>query len=95
MKNDMNSIPMLRNMVQELFKTAPRVHLNVAISHPKVNLLNEEATITGVYNNIFTVEEFSGGNTKRHTLQYADLITRCVEIIELHLVWEETGKSRK
>ena len=39
--------------------------------------------ITGVYRHIFQVEEDSSGQPKRHALQYADVLTHDIELLDL------------
>ena len=72
----------VKRVIQEFYPSNSKVHPDVAAGHPKVNLVNEEATITGVYSNIFTVEEASGGCLKCHSLQYADIIIYAIAVAE-------------
>lgn len=65
--------------IETLYRTAPRVRLNIALSHSKV-VQDAEATIAGVYKHCFCVEERSCGTLQRHTFTYADLLTRRVEV---------------
>ena len=39
--------------------------------------------ITGAYRHIFQVEEDSSGQPKRHALQYADVLTHDIELLNL------------
>lgn len=73
----------LRRRVRALYESSPVVHLNVTLPRPKLILRDAEATITGVYNHIFQITESSTGTLRRHTISYADMITRRVEILEL------------
>lgn len=79
----MTSLDIIKNKIQRLYKTNPNIHINVAITSPKVNLKNEPVVIKGVYPHIFQIEERSSGSTKCHTLQYTDVLLHHIEIIEL------------
>ena len=46
-------------------------------------LSNVPVKITGVYRHIFQVEEDSSGQPKRHALQYADVLTHDIELLNL------------
>ena len=39
--------------------------------------------IISVYRHIFQVEEASPGQTKRHALQYTDVLTHSIELLDL------------
>jgi len=86
MSNDLNVI---KNGIKKLYLTHPDVHINVSITSPKVQLHNQPAKITDVYPSIFRVEENSGGVIKHHTIQYVDIITKNVEIMELNKLISE------
>ena len=73
----------IREKVQYLFETAPQIHMNVSITHPKVELQNAPAVIIGVYRNVFRIEETSTGIVRTHTLQYADMVTDRIKILEM------------
>ncbi len=73
----------VREKLKALFKLNPNVHINVSLSKPKLALKNEPVKITGVYQHIFQIEEYSTGVPVRYTLQYADLIIKRIEIVEL------------
>lgn len=66
--------------IKAQFESHPRIRINVAITHSKV-VQDADVTITGVYPHVFCVEENDAGTPLCHTFQYADLITRRVEII--------------
>lgn len=66
--------------IETLYRTCPRVHLNIALSHSKM-VQDAKATIVGVYRHCFCVEESSCGALQRHTFTYADLLTRRVEVL--------------
>lgn len=75
----MSDLDKLKQTISDLFHTDPHIHVNVSISRPKIHLVNQEATITNVYPNIFVIE--SGGN--QYTIKYLDLFTDAVEISEV------------
>lgn len=53
------------------------------LRQPKLRLSNVPVKITGVYRHIFQVEEASPGQTKRHALQYTDVLTHSIELLDL------------
>ena len=73
----------LKQGILHLYKTNPNIHIDVSISSPKISLKNAKATITGIYPNIFQITENSSGIQKSHTIQYVDIITKNVNILEL------------
>lgn len=79
----MNSLTAVKQRVSNLFKTHPNVHVNVSRNHPKVQLTNHPVTITGVYPNIFQLEDCSGDRPTTYVVQYVELMMGHVEIIEL------------
>lgn len=44
---------------------------------------NVPVKITSVYRHIFQVEEDSSGQSKRHALQYADVLTHDIELLDI------------
>ncbi len=80
---DMYSVDMARAKIKMLFERHPTVHVNVNLTHPKLNLQNVEIKIVGAYPHIFQIEEYTEGKPKRHTLQYTDVALNHIEIIEL------------
>ena len=79
----MSATDSIRLRIEQLYKTNPHVHLNVSLSHPKLTLVNVPAVILGVYPHIFRIEECCDGMPKCHTLQYSDVVTKRIEILEL------------
>ncbi len=73
----------IRTAIRTLMESAPHIHMDVNISRPKLKLEGAEATLTGVYPHFFIIEEKSCGTVRRHTLQYADVLTRRIVIAEL------------
>lgn len=79
----MNSLTAIKQGVANLFKMHPHIHINVSRNHPKVHLTNHPVTITGVYPNIFQLEDRSGDRPATYIVQYVELMMGQVEIIEL------------
>jgi len=79
----MTSLDIIKHKIQRIYKTNPNIHINIALTNPKVNLNGEPAVIKGVYSHIFQIEEYSTGSLKRHTLQYTDVLSHHIEIAEL------------
>lgn len=79
----MNSLDIIRSKIQKLYNNNPSIHINVAITRPKVILKNEPVVIKGIYPHIFQIEERSSGFPKTHTVQYSDVLLNHIEIIEL------------
>ncbi len=77
------SLELIKQQINMLYKTNPKVHLNVSLKKPKITFENIDATITGVYPHIFQIEEYTNGYAKKHTLQYADVVTDAIVILEL------------
>lgn len=79
----MTLLDIIKSGIERLYKTNPNIHINVTMSSPRINLKNEPVVIKGVYPHIFQIEEQSTGTSKRHTLQYTDVLMHRVEILEL------------
>ena len=79
----MTSLDIIKSKIQRLYKSNPNVHINVAITSPKINLKNEPVVIKGVYPHIFQIEEGSSRSPKCHTLQYTDVLLHHIDIVEL------------
>lgn len=79
----MTSLDIIKSKIQKIYKTNPNIHINIALTSPKVNLNGEPAVIKGVYSHIFQIEEQSTGSLKCHTLQYTDVLSHHIEIAEL------------
>jgi len=75
------SVEQIREQIRAMFDADPAVRITVQIPHSKV-VQDADVTIVGVYPHVFCVEEIVGGTPQRHTFQYADVITRRVEIGE-------------
>lgn len=73
----------IREKIKKLASSDPIIHINASLQSPRLTLKNAEAKITGIYKHLFLIEESSTGRIRRHTLQYTDILTNQVEIIEL------------
>ncbi len=79
----MHSLELIREQIKKLYNKNPVIHLNVSLKKPRIQLENTTATIKGVYPHIFQIEETINGKPKQHTLQYSDIITGNIVILEL------------
>lgn len=82
---DVNVIDSIRRKIYDLHKSKETIHINVSISRPRVNLENREVQIVGVYPHIFQIREIGAENHRVYTVQYVDVITKQVEILELEI----------
>lgn len=79
----MSEIQQIRQRILERYQREPKIRINVSMVKPKLQLNYVPVTITGVYAHIFQIEENSSGQAKRHTLQYTDVLTHNIEILDL------------
>ena len=79
----MNEIQQIRQHILERYRLDPKIRINVSLAKPKLRLNNVPVEITGVYANIFQIEEATDGQPRRHTLQYTDVLTHNIEILDL------------
>ena len=79
----MNEIQQIRQRILELYRHDPKIHINVSIAKPRLRLNDVPVKITGVYTNIFQIEETTDRTARRHTLQYTDVLTHNIEILDL------------
>lgn len=73
----------IRDQLKKLQGSGSTVHMDVNMNHPKLHLTNAAAKITGVYSHLFQIEEDSTGKIRKHTIQYNELLTKNVVILEL------------
>ena len=73
------TLEVIRTRLRERYERAPQVRITVQMPHTKV-VQDASVTITGVYPHVFCVEEIVGGTMQRHAFQYADVLTRRVEV---------------
>lgn len=86
----MNALNLIREKIQHQQKVNPRIHISFSTSHPKTTLKSITAIIQEIYPNVFRVKECDCPYPKYHTLQYADVLTKRIEILEFS---EKTSKS--
>ncbi len=80
----MDSLDSIKRKISYLYKNHPEIHVNISLGRPKISLQNDPAKIVGIYPNVFIIEESSSGSVKSHTLQYIDVLTKQIEIVELN-----------
>lgn len=74
----MATINEIRLKIQELYHDNPDIHIDVSMNRPRIHIVNQEATIKGVYKNVFQIK--TGGEC--HTLQYSDILIKRIRIAE-------------
>lgn len=79
----MTALDFIKNSVKKLYETNRDVHISISTLHPRVFVKNDPVKITGVYKNVFRIEEYSSGTPKSHTLQYTDILIKQVVIDEI------------
>ena len=80
----MNTLSLIKSQVMYLFKTNPKVHIDISNRSDRKHLANVPAIITAVYPNIFTARLKEDGIERKYTFQYVDLLTHTMEIKELN-----------
>ena len=80
----MNTLSLIKSQVMYLFKTNPKVHIDISSRSNRKQLANAPAIITAVYPNIFTARLKEDGIERKYTFQYVDLLTPTLEIKELN-----------
>ena len=81
--NDIYEFQQIRQRISERYRSDPNIRINVSLRQPRLHLCDVPVRITGVYRHIFQVEEDSSGQPKRHALQYADVLTHDIELLDL------------
>lgn len=82
----MDTVEYIKSGIKQLYENSPTIHISVKMSHPKVIVECTPVVISGVYKNIFQVEEIGKGHLARHTFQYGDVLIGQVVIEELDYV---------
>lgn len=82
MMNDIYELQQIRQRISERYLSDPNIRINVSRRQPRLHLNNVPVKITGVYRHIFQVEEVSPGPPKRHALQYTDVLTHDIELLD-------------
>ncbi len=83
MMNDIYELQQIRQRISERYRSDPNIRINVSLRQPRLHLNNVPVKITSVYRYIFQVEEDSSGQPKRHALQYADVLTHDIELLDI------------
>ena len=78
----MTQLDKIKKKVAYLYATSPKIHINVRLTHPRLELKNDLVEIKGVYKNIFCIEETTTGIPRTHSLQYVDILTHNIEVVE-------------
>ena len=81
--SDNYELEQIRQRISERYRSDPNIRINVSLRQPRLHLNNVPVKITGVYRHIFQVEEVSPGPPKRHALQYTDVLTHDIELLDL------------
>lgn len=81
--SDIYNLQQIRQRILERYRSDPKIRINVSLRQPRLHLNDVPVKITGVYRHIFQVEEDSSGQPKRHALQYADVLTHSIELLDL------------
>ena len=83
MMSDIYELEQIRRRISERYRSDPNIRINVSLRQLRLHLNNVPVKITGVYRHIFQVEETSSGQPKRHALQYTDVLTHDIELLDL------------
>lgn len=83
MMSEIYELEQIRQRILERYRSAPNIRVNVSLRQPRLHLRDVPVKITGVYQHIFQVEETSSGQPKRHALQYADVLTHDIELLDI------------
>lgn len=81
----MTTLDFIKREIRALYETNPKIHVNISIIHPKIDLKNDPAKITAVYSNVFRIEEYSNDAPSSHTLKYTDILTKQIEFAEIKI----------
>lgn len=79
----MNQLDTIREQIRALFERDPKIHVSINMQRPKLSLKNDLAVIKEIYPRVFVLEEQSSGTPKCHTVQYAEVLTKQIRILEL------------
>ncbi len=75
----MTVLESIKYKIKMLYLNQTKIHISVSINRPKVVVPTQEATIIGIYPNIFRIETQEG----QYTLLYTDILTNNIMIAEL------------
>ena len=80
----MNVLDIIKNEIRKLYTTHPDIHVNVTLKRPhRKTLYHLPVVIWGVYPHMFQIEYHDGGTSRLYMHQYADILTKDIEILEL------------
>ena len=82
----MDRLDCIKKGIEKLYKSNPQIHISVKLTRPKVFIEDSPAIISGVYKNIFQIEENDSGRPALHTFRYSDVLIGNVVIRELDFV---------
>ena len=80
----MTTLSLIKSKVMYLFKTNPKVHIDISNRNFRKHKKNISAIITGIYPNVFTARLKENDVEKNYTFQYVDIFTHTIEIKELN-----------
>jgi len=89
----MTTLSLIKSKVMYLFKTNPKVHIDISNRSDRKHLTNVPAVITAVYPNIFIARLKENNVEKNCTFQYVDLLTHNMEIKELTKLMQKEEKT--
>ena len=81
--SEIYGLEQIRRRISERYRSDPNIRINVSLRQPGLHLRDVPVKITGVYRHIFQIEEASSGPPKRHALQYTDVLTHDIELLDL------------
>lgn len=81
-----DSLAGIKSQVTRLYKKNPLIHMDIYFKGERKHIMDAEGELTAVYPNIFTVNITEDGIKRKHSFQYADLLTHSVEIKELNIL---------
>ena len=76
----MNTVEQIKMKVRRHYERNPHVRININIPSQKLEIIDAPAVITGVYTNIFSIEETAHGTPIRRSFQYSDILIGHVKI---------------
>jgi len=91
----MDPLDYIKTEIEKLYKSNPDIHISVRSTRPKIAVEGAPATITGIYRNIFQIEETGSGSPRSHTFRYGDVLIGHVVIEELsYFPTDPTAKQK-
>ncbi len=75
----MADIEAVKSRIEEYYRSGETLTINVSIKRPRVELNAVKVYVRGVYPHIFRIET---ENKENYSLQYIDILTGKIEIIE-------------